>query len=504
MTDKQLQELTKRAYHVPELSDDARRTIRRNVRLSLPSQRTRWRFAVVAGVAAGVASLGAPIARANYITYSLAAGLRDVRPFTVTITVVAKNVPAGAHYRQAPMVVSVANDICTMTDSDTTYLYSNSKVYQYRPEDGRSIVRKGNSSFLNYVTTPDRVADQIGKIQVGKQVQFAGKVLVKGRELDEWVVDSPTYGHVTLDIDPVTGSPLRMLLNMNANQGGLIFDYDRDSVKAKQIVESRLAAIRAVPVLDVEKRRWPLSQWISSTPMHVFGLPRDNFTLYRVDTNARGDVLVLYTCDGKHKEEGNMGNWLKLKDSTGTPWLSGVVDLSFSKLDLKGQYPKAQVFFHPSRPTQATQVNLSLTMQQGEFVDDRPGRSIVRYDLGNFTPRPAEIGQPDWLYYSFGMQDSSWLALSATVLRFRNALLVKNYAFAQQIGQQLESNFPDMAAGVFFEKAQLSLGLYHAFKATGDAAKAREYLAKATQQGQGFEDYGFKKDLNSSRKAEGL
>lgn len=505
----------KRAYQVPSLSERSRASIRANVQTTAQAPGPRWRLALAIGVSGLVILLGMPTAKANYLGYWLAGRLRDHKPFTVTITMIPVGTAAKSLTLRPPVVVAVANDVCVMSDSalgrDTQYLFNASHLFQFRPADRRAIMRSSsNSSWLSMLTLPDQVAGEIGKISARKDVRYAGAMTLNGKDVDQWIIRGSTgFDHVVIYIDKQSGEATRMEIPGGNGSITQIFDYDRDPQKALKTIAASKAAIDAVPKLDLDGSKPTIARSISATPIRNFALPKDQLIIYRVEQNRQGDVFVLYTCDGKHKTDEQMGNWIRLTDASGTPWLSDVVDMDFSGLKLNGQFAKAQVFFHPRNNRRLSSVRLFARMERGEFEHNlvvRPMifKNAIRREFGNFAPTPTLASQPDWIYYSQSLTDTSWLTADAMKLRFINALNSKDLKFAQKVGRQLESNFPKMLSGFFYSQQQLSLGLYHAFRGTGDLVAARDYLKKAIETGKDYGDYDFQTELNAARKVEGL
>jgi hypothetical protein len=127
-----------------------------------------------------------------------------------------------------------------------------------------------------------------------------------------------------------------------------------------------------------------------------------------------------------------------------------------------------------------------------------------RVDLGDYLPVRAPVGQPDWVYDAFNFSDPNWLISNGRKLRFLDALRRGEYDAAKRVGRELEAEFPEMMSGFFYDRARLSLGLYHAFRATGDRTTALAYLRDAIRRHPGLGYPGFDEDLAVSRKREGL
>jgi hypothetical protein len=506
----------RKAYEVPELSDAARERVRRGIATTVPSRRKpRWRLAVVGSGMVAALVIGAPIARANYLGFSIAAKLRDVAPFTVTITTEGSPGREAGQGRGTRLVATVADGVCVVTSSDpatdTLFRFEPDRMIQFSPRDGKAVARQMNPEWQSLLTLPHVIAAKIGTFHLSKEVVSRGKIRVDGRELEALEIKADgSATNIFVDLDPRTGKPVRMRFRIHSQAFMTVFRYDWDAAKARQTLARAESALASAPLVDLGKTLPAFVQAAAKRPLKVVELERDRLTIYRVERNRWGHIFVLYTARGYHgTDEERQGNWLRLEDARGRPWLSDMVRFNFSKLRIDDQYLKAQVFFSPSGEATAGRVKLYAQMREWGFVPSEVGRTVNekgtrRVDFGSFVPSRVAVGQPDWVYEAFNFNDPNWLLANARKLRFSDALHRRDYAAAKKVGRELESAFPETMAGFFYDRARLSLGLYHAFNGTGDRATARKYLQDAIRRQGEASDGEFEKDLSGSRKREGL
>lgn len=505
----------RRAYAVPAASEDAKYRIRR--RMAVPhhhARRATWprRLAIVLSVCV-TATFAYPVGRANYVARTIASAWQKAEAFTVTIRAADKIEVPGEHVRSDPIVAAVAGGTTTVLNpfvgGKGFSVTTGNRLLLYDPEAGRVVVRDADPSLLDQLTLPGRLMDELGEFRLSRRMTELGRSHVGGRETSEFTFDSDDGNvRITVDRDDVTGKPLQMRMHYaHGPMPDLLYDYDYDQQKARRAVSERLRLIRSVPTFDLDRGRERLEKQLTSSTVARVETGRDLMTVYRVQANARGDVFVLYTCRGYHGKEEMMGNWLRLVDDRGSSWLSDVIDMSFCKLKLGGQYPKAQVFFHPERQTRPQAVRLLLRLKEWGYVPEQVERPIP--DFGNrwltvasAKPERMAAGVPEWFHYAFNVDEARWLGVDALKLRFINALNMGHFELARQTGCKLEASFPEMMSGFFYDRPRLYLGLYHAYRSS-DRTVARSYLQKALLRRAELEIF-YQRDLDAARRKEGM
>lgn len=374
----------------------------------------RIALSAMVAAAAFIAIVGFyPPFRANLFCREVADRLKSQRGYQITLTVSTTPELLGS-YNQPAYFTFRGNQ---MTDwhpgANLKFdIATNQSIRQYDPATRTYQTFPGQS--MNPVLP---LLSSLSKVDLSKRMVHIGLVKANRREVDRTIVrmdkdKKPTSWfsaeEIRVDLDPQTDLPIEVVLggpdteDSSTTSQHFVFDYDSSKVDAA------FAGADTTGYREVDFAKMSASHF---RPLGSKKLGRDLLTIYKVEENLAGDVFVLYTLDGYHKDAKRRAGYLYLKDDAGKDWLQTVISVDH-KLKVNGMNPKAQIFFPPVGPHVASSVALYVKLLDGwEFqLNGFMGalapdgyRLIKLPPLGgkvtpvmNIHPTPVE-GCPDWV-----------------------------------------------------------------------------------------------------------
>lgn len=495
MNEEEFKQALQDAYPLRRLEDERMEAIARAIRLRSTKNRRR----TVAGLTALALGLAAtagftyPIAAANQLGPSLLADMEAQEPYLVSLTFLGGKDSAGVHFNHRPMKMIVDGQAEYLPDMNGWpgtfgYVSADTRLHFVHPASNVSVVTPPQPGMVDLYETPFKVMRKLWAqkgFDFRKRIENRGIKFVNGKQVQELVLR--TDGKVTFiaDLDSKNHTLVSMVFPTDTDHAPLNiparFDYDFDREKYSNSVKAMKSITTASREIDLDRDRASIRKDAFSVPLGTTFTGRDRLRIYQVQEDPAGDVFVLYSCDGAHRDGDRTGDWLHLKDSHGTEWLTSIIDLDFSELAPKGQGAKAQVFYHPLSSGHVDRATLSIPLDEWEYLSSqelqRPTRTL---NLGTFLPTKVDC-VPTWYFYAFGIQDELWVKAMGQKLRLEDAIKRADYRRAIQIGQDFDMWFPEDMTQLWYSRADLYRRLSEAYKEVGDtlsAAKAHERSEK--------------------------
>jgi hypothetical protein len=497
MTEQRLKDLLSSAYPAEPASDDRLDTIARKVRLG-SNRNMRRRLAIGScgfALLAATVGFGYPIGQAYWFSLNVTRNMAAAGPYRLIVRTLPTRVDPNVHINRFATDVYVSGQdayLLSRAPWGTTFSHYDSTVFvrTIHSVSGVSVVRRSSADPTYFYRIPVILAEKLREFDVHKRIRDLGPRTVNGQQVEEIEMrvastkdGSLGDGGFLLDMDPTRGVPISMRLLLGGQQvlPGLRFDYEYSPTQVRETVESFKRKEAGMRVLNLESARPAIRKQLESRPLSATRTGRDVLKVHEVEENPEGDVFVLYSCQGYHSVEDNVGDWIMLRDDSGEKWLTSIIDLQFCGLAPKGEGLKAQVFFHPRASKTTSRAHLSIRLNEWEYLPARePSTSSTRVlDLGSFRPTRVK-GVPDWYFYSFTNFDESYLSGMADVLRTRYAASSKDYAAAIQYGTDFKTRY-EQDPDLLIERAEVYKALAKAYHGIGDEASAKASAAAAAK-----------------------